>query len=170
MILNYDDALAAIGDGETNWETLTRNVGRNDLPAILAEVSWAMTDDELAVAIREAWVGAENPEDCLDRDEWLSMFDRIGYRDNVDRVPPPKSIVLYRGGIDPYRMAWTADRDLAEWFRDRYPNGKLWTVSASGADLLARYHGVRVGLPGQLRQQPRETEYVVDPRGVTPAQ
>ncbi len=163
MILNYDDALASIATGETDWETLTARVGRNDLPAILAEVAWAMDDDQLAAAIRDAWVSAENPENCLDRDEWLSMFDQIGYRHNLKRAVPPPEVVLYRGGGIPDRMAWTADRELAEWFRDRYPGGRLWTATVRGDALMAYYDDVRTGMPDEPRRQPRETEYVVDP-------
>ena len=65
-------------------------------------------------------------------------------------------------------MAWTADRALAEWFRDRYPGGKLWTTTVSGADLLASYDGIREGLPGEPRQQPRESEFIVDPTELLP--
>ncbi|MGV9794294.1 hypothetical protein [Gordonia sp. NPDC003422] len=164
MILNYDDALAAISAGETSWETLTRNVGRNDLPAILTEVAWSMTEDQLAVALREAWVGAERPEDYLDRDEWIGMFESVGYRHNLDRVRPPAEVVLYRGGIDPNRMAWTADRAQAEWFRDRYPGGRLWTATVRGGDLLAYYDGVRTG----DGTGSGETEYVVNPDDIAP--
>ncbi|MDV6310328.1 hypothetical protein R3Q15_00170 [Gordonia amicalis] len=158
MILTYDDALAAISEGETDWTTLTQRVGRNHLPAILSEVAWSMTTTELAAALRDAWVSAEHPENYLGREEWIEMFEWVGYRHNLDRVVPPAEVVLYRGGLSANRMAWTADRSLAEWFRARC-NGKLWTATASGGDLLAYYDGVRTGDGTGLG----ETEFVVNP-------
>lgn len=163
MILNYDDALNAISEGETDWETLTRRVGRNDLPAILVEVARDLTDDQLAAALRDAWVMPEIPEDCLARADWLDLFTEVGYRHNLDRAEPPAEITLWRGGIDPNRMAWTADRQLAEWFRDR-AHGKLWTANVPASHLLARYDGVRTG----GGSGPGETEYVVNPAGLKP--
>lgn len=161
MILTYDDALVAISEGETGWETLTQRVGRNHLPAILSEVAWSMTTVELAVALRDAWVSAEHPEDCLGREEWIEMFEAVGYRHNLERVAPPAEVVLYRGGLSSDRMAWTADRSLAEWFRDRC-NGRLWTATAHSGDLLAYYDGVRTG----DGTGPGETEFVVNPAGL----
>lgn len=161
MILTYDDALAAISEGETDWETLTQRVGRNDLPAILSEVAWSMTTTDLAAALRDAWVSAEHPEDYLDREEWIDMFEWVGYRHNLERVTPPAEIILYRGGLKADRMAWTADRSLAEWFRDRC-DGNLWTATAHSGDLLAYYDGVRTGDRTGLG----ETEFVVNPAGL----
>ncbi len=162
FLLTYEDALAAITAGETDWNTLTQRVGRNDLPGILIEIAWSMTDDDLAEAMRETWVSAESPENALGRDEWIDLFDEVGYRHNSIRAEPPSEIVLWRGGITPDRMAWTADRALAEWFRDRYPNGKLWTVTAPASSLLAFYDGVRTGDgSGQ-----GESEYVINPEGL----
>ncbi|SKV73807.1 Uncharacterised protein [Mycobacteroides abscessus subsp. massiliense] len=56
-------------------------------------------------------------------------------------------------------MAWTADRQLAEWFRDRYPGGRLWKATVPGHHLLAVYDGIRDGGGG-------ESEYVVNPDGL----
>lgn len=163
MILNYDDAYEAITRGETDWETLTCRVGRNDLPAILSEVAWSMTDDELASALRDSWVMAESPENCLDRETWIDLFEPIGYRHNTEPATPPSEVVLYRGGMHVGRMSWTADRELAEWFRDRYPGGQLWTATVGADALLAFYDGVRDGGGGA-----GETEYVIDPGLITP--
>ena len=90
MILNYDDAYEAITRGETDWETLTCRVGRNDLPAILSEVAWSMTDDELASALRDSWVMAESPENCLDRETGRRCrgLRVVSVADRLEQVDP----------------------------------------------------------------------------------
>ncbi len=161
MILTYDDAIEAISDGVTDWETLTDFVGRNDLPSILAEVWVDLPIEKLAEAVRMSWVMAEFPEGCLDRWQWLEMFGELGYRHNTERVEPPAEVDLWRGGVDPDRMAWTASRATAEWFRDRWTDGKLWTATVQGSRLLAYYDGVRNDESGR-----GESEYVIDPTGL----
>lgn len=158
LIPTLDAALDAIRDGETDWEILTKNLGRNDWPEVLTEVTWAMPDGVLAEAVMQVWVSAEFPENLLDRELWLDMFDEIGYRHNTDRLRPPSEVQLWRGGAMSDRMAWTADRDLAEWFCRRFPGGKLWTATARGDQLLAYYDAVRTG----------ESEYIVNPLDLHP--
>jgi hypothetical protein len=61
------------------------------------------------------------------------------------------------GGVRKTRMAWTADRDRAEWFQHRYEHtdkpGKLWTITVDPDRLLAHYHERHRG----------EDEHVIDP-------
>jgi hypothetical protein len=61
------------------------------------------------------------------------------------------------GGVRKTRMAWTADRDRAEWFQHRYEHtdkpGKLWTITVGPDRLLAHYHERHRG----------EDEHVIDP-------
>jgi hypothetical protein len=71
-----------------------------------------------------------------------------------------------RGGVRRTRMAWTADRERAEWFQHRsgfegMPGGKrrkLWTVAVGRDRLLAHYHEKHRG----------EDEYIIDPTGARP--
>ncbi len=60
-------------------------------------------------------------------------------------------------------MAWTSNRFIAEWFRDRWPDGKLWTVTVQHDRLLAHVNNVRLDESGQS-----EDEYVIDPDGMQP--
>lgn len=166
MILTYNEMLEAISDGEDDWRTLTCRLPRNSLPMALSTVLAEfgpdhLSDDQLAEAAMTAWVMCEYPENALPRDEWLGIFGMLGYRHNTAPVEPPAEVVLWRGGIDPDRMSWTADRDLAEWFRNRYDGGQLWTATVPAASLLAYYDRVRVGGVG-----PGESEYVINPAGV----
>jgi len=61
------------------------------------------------------------------------------------------------GGVRKTRMAWTADRDRAEWFQHRYQHtdkpGKVWTITVGPDRLLAHYHERHRG----------EDEHVIDP-------
>lgn len=168
LILTFDDAYDSyVRHGVTGWDTLTRRVGRNDLPAILELVAHELTNDELAVAVSTAWVMAEYPEEFIGRDPWLEWFGDLGYMVNGKRVglsERPDTITLYRGAIEPARMAWTSDQATAECFRDRPQNqgsGRLWTAEVPGDHLLAHFNNVRLDESGQS-----ENEYVINPVGL----
>ncbi len=105
----------------------------------------------------------EFPEQAVDRQQWLEWFAWTGYIVNGVLAERPESVTLYRGGISADRMAWTSNRQVAEWFRDRWPDGRLWTVEASGDALLAHCNNVRLDESGQ-----GEDEYVIDPTGLCP--
>ncbi len=159
MILTFDQALGAISDGETDWPTLTHRLPRNDLPEVLAEVCWAMDEAELAAALTQAWTLCEYPEQAVHREQWIDWFDRTGYIVDGVRTHRPDQVVLYRGGSNWDRMAWSADRAIAELFRDRFcdihGDGRLWTATVPGHALLAHIHVEGRG----------EDEYVINPAG-----
>ena len=67
-------------DGETDWESLTYMMGRDELPDLLPFVWKRLPQDQLIVAVGDAWVGAEVPERRLPRRDWLPMFRAAGYR------------------------------------------------------------------------------------------
>jgi hypothetical protein len=121
-----------------------------------------LPNDQLILALSDAWTGADAPESWVRRTTWLQMFRAAGY--HVDEAPakPPDGIQLWRGGTRKTRMAWTADRERAEWFQHRYEQapsakpGKLWTVTVGPESLLAHYHAAARN----------EDEYVIDPAGV----
>jgi hypothetical protein len=93
----------------------------------------------------------------------LEWFREVGYIVNGDIAAPPGKVTLYRGGVDANRMAWTPSRPLAEWFRDRWPGGRVWTVTVGGEALLAHFSHVRDGGDG-------EVEFVIDPSDIQPEQ
>ena len=104
---------------------------------------------------------AEFPQRMLHRREWLPMFRAAGYHVDDDSVPPPTRVTLWRGGVRKTRMAWTADRERAEWFQHRFNHikpGKLWTITVGPDRLLAHYD----------EKHRAEDEYVIDPTGLRP--
>ena len=166
LILTYEDAVNAIYDDDVeDWDTLTRNLPRNHLPAVLAELAFACglihEHQQLALALTDAWVMCEFPEQALSREQWMECFCAVGYIVNGNAAEPPEQVTLYRGGISPDRMAWTSNRYVAEWFRDRWPNGKLWTASVQADRLLAHFNKERLDESGRS-----ENEYVIDPSGL----
>ena len=161
LILTFDDALEAIADGEEDWDVLTRRLPRNSLPAVLREVAPLLSDADLARALTDAWVMCEFPEQAVERSMWFEWFRQVGYIVNGQPAQPPEVITLYRGAVDPNRMAWTSNRFVAEWFRDRWSNAKLWTATAQADRLLAHVNNVRLDESGQS-----EAEYVIDPDGL----
>ena len=156
LILTYDDALAAIDAGIWDWDELTRNLPRNSLPAVLAELTASSLllhePRQLARALTDAWVMCEFPEQAVSRTQWLEWFRQVGTQ-----------VTLYRGGTGADRMAWTSSRFVAEWFRDRWSSGRLWTATVDARHLLLHANNVRLDESGRS-----EDEYVIDPAGLRP--
>ena len=170
LILTYEQALIAIDEGIWDWDELTRNLPRNTLPAVLEELeasSLMFFDDgysaELAHALTVAWVMAEFPEQYVSRKTWIRWFRQVGYIVNGDAADPPEQVTLFRGGVHFDRMAWTSGRFVAEWFRDRWPNGKLWAATVPADRLLAHVNNLRLEESGRS-----EDEYIIDPTGLRP--
>jgi hypothetical protein len=132
-IATYEDALDAIQRGIWDWRTLTRRLPGNDLPAVLSQLEVKSPlfqhADQLAVALTKAWEMCDFPEQALGREKWLRWFRIVGYIVNGEPAEPPEQVTLYRGGVVAERMAWTGSRLVAEWYRNRGPNGRLWTAS-----------------------------------------
>lgn len=149
-------------EGEADWESLSYMMGRNELPDLLQFIWTRLPQGQLIKAVSDAWSGCEFPEVRLPRREWLPMFRAAGYHDDDESAHPPDAMTLFRGGVRKTRMAWTADREQAEWFQHRYDYidkpGKLWTVTVRADRLLAHYD----------EKHRREDEYVIDPTGIRP--
>jgi hypothetical protein len=155
------DAARLFGDGERDWTTLRAPMGSHELPSLLSLVWEGLPHDQLITAVGDAWVMCDAPEKGMPRRAWLPMFRQAGYHDDDQPVTPPDRITLWRGGVRRTGMAWTADRDRAEWFQRRYDQlspGHLWTIEADSSRLLAHYH----------QKHRSEDEYVVDTRGLRP--
>jgi hypothetical protein len=157
-------ALKRAREGVNHWQSLCDKMGRNELPDLLAHVWTQLPRNQLIKAVGDTWTSCEVPEQRFPRREWLPIFRAAGYHNEEEPASPPASITLWRGGIKKTRMAWTADRERAEWFQHRYEHigkpGKLWTITLGPDRLLARYH----------EKQRHENEYVIDPTGIRPKQ
>lgn len=108
------------------------------------------TNDGIKDLVSDAWNLPEFPEGNYGTAIWHSMFDMSGpiHCDNegiraleVTEVP-----TLYRGAIQSRRrgMAWTSDRDKAEWFAKRlqigHVGGHVWRLDKVPVDrVFARF-------------------------------
>jgi hypothetical protein len=114
----------------------------------------------LAAAVAEAWTRCEFPEQAVEREHWIEWFESAGFAVDGVHTHPPDRVVLYRGGGNWDRMAWSADRAVTEWFRDRFRDlhgdSRLWTATVPGMALLAHIHSAGRG----------ENESVINPAGI----
>lgn len=154
-------ALERLGEGETDWESLSYMMGGEERPALLSYVWERLPPDQLINAVGDAWTHCDTPEGHFPRRDWLPIFRAAGYHEDGASAAPPDRITLWRGGIRRTGMAWTADRERAEWFQHRWAAiqpGKLWTVTVGPERLLAHYH----------QEHRSEDEYVIDSSGIRP--
>lgn len=156
MIYTLPQALDAINDGETDWETLTGKVGRDPLPYIFGEVAHTLSGDLFIEALLQSWTGPDAPEACLPQEDWIQFFRRAGFtRDGTPADRPTKPVLLVRGGRSPDRMSWTATPSVAESFAKR-SGGRLWATEAPPEAILAIINHQREG----------EDEHILDPKMV----
>jgi len=168
------DAIIERSDDARTWDELLRLTkilpGRNELPALLFDLwgeGWfADNPDALAPAIEDAWSSSELPLNAADADEWLELFEETGFINNTvsdETARPREAMTLYRGATPETaaRMSWTDRLETAQWFADRFGGvlgRKMWTARVEPSRLLAHF---------QDDDDPREWEWVVDPRGLT---
>jgi hypothetical protein len=77
----------------------------------------------VAATIGSVWSGAEWPQHYLPRKYWLELFEVAGYTEDGEPADrPAEPVRLWRGSEHRYRrrFSWTADRDRAEWFANRW--------------------------------------------------
>jgi hypothetical protein len=139
--------------------------GRNRAPERLWDlyIAGRVPRSLLPGAVSEAWSAAEFPEFALSRNAWFCLFFRAGYtHDGNPADRPEKPVTLYRGCSQYYtrRMAWTSDRDRAEWFAGYRNHGghprAVYQATVEPGRLLA-FIGADAGRD--------ENEYVLDPTG-----
>jgi hypothetical protein len=136
-------------------ETALSRVGRVNGPALLFDLyySGCLTADMLPALVVGVWSAAEWPSGNLPRSTWINWFRKAAY------PPPSGPLVIYRGAIPQHArgMAWTTDRQRAEWFANRWAGAHVYTVTAEPAAVLADVDAIE-GDGGR-----RECEIVVDP-------
>ncbi len=140
-------------------EIVIGRIGRVDRPAMLFDLWDGQVIDKatLTALVPGVWSGAEWPSATLSRRVWIELFRAGAY------PTPSKPTDLYRGAIPSHArgMAWTRDRDKAEWFAARWTlltdkAAHVYTVAAPPAAFLADIDLIEGG--GR-----REGEIVVDP-------
>ncbi|MGO1385750.1 MAG: hypothetical protein ACTHU1_13320 [Arachnia sp.] len=158
-------------------ETAAGRIDRNYYPVLVWNLfTHAVVTDRntLAHVVPLAWQMAEFPMVQLDLDEWEELFHEAGF--TIDGKPgrrPATVPLLYRGAAPEHRggWSWTADRTMAEWFRDRYDHDgtrQLYTLTPPVSSVLAIFTGDgEFGRTG-LHNEGGESEWVVDTRGLEP--
>jgi hypothetical protein len=140
--------------------------GRNSAPAVL----WAAWEGEtisfdvLAATVGSVWSLAEFPDQCLEREQWLELFQSASFTVDGQRAPRPKEpLTLWRGSVAERRSdwSWTVDRKVAKRYAGGTmfgrPNGEVWQVTAPPEALLA----ANLGPDGR-----KESEYIVNTDGL----
>ena len=100
------------------FESAWAIAGRNHAPAMLFDWFYGgrlLREDMCAVVIA-VWTSAEFPQDVLTVDQWCRFFAMADY------PKPSGPLTLYRGATKGRArgMAWTSDRNKAQWFADRF--------------------------------------------------
>lgn len=110
-----------------------------------------MSREDFAYYLKHSWLDEEDPnqDPTVDREEVLRYFRQadkhylmnpsdLAYYQNL-----PSTLTIYRG-VSPHRakygLSWTADQDMAMWFKKRYENssqGQLLTAVISKKHVLA---------------------------------
>lgn len=129
-----------------------------------------MPKDALADLLSTAWTMPEWPVggDPYTAELWVRAFRAVGFvtTDDDHPAPPAEPITLWRGAVPAHKrgLSWTADRQRAEWFRDRFPpsedggpfkQARLYEVKVNPNRILARF------------TERGEDEWVIDPRRLT---
>lgn len=156
-IFTLPQALAAIKEGENDWEALTDRVGRDYLPEIFEAVQHRLTGSAYIAALIDSWTGPDSPEAKLPLEHWVEYFRQAGFtHDGEVAQLPSEPVFLFRGSRFHFGMSWTATPSVAESFAKRN-GGSVWTAQVPPQALLAYINHSREG----------EDEYVIDPSFVT---
>lgn len=156
--------------------TASVRLGRNSFPALVADL-WAngalRIDEDFSHLVAAAWEMAEFPLRQLDEYTWRDLFSDAGFTIDGKHAPTLSQQdvpTLYRGAAPDSRAgwSWTPDRDLAEWFRDRFDYDKtrrLYVLAPPAAAVLAVF--TSDGSEGEFRG---ESEWVIDTAGLDPVE
>jgi hypothetical protein len=147
------------------FTTICCRHGRNAGPHLLLDYYFGDLIDDVVLSqvIGSVWSSAEFPGSWLTRVDWIDLFRHAGYTEDGERTAPPSEITLYRG-CPPSRtrgMSWTSDREVAQWFAERFRdrserrNSAVYTTTVGGAQVLAKISGRN------------EFEYVIDTTSIS---
>ncbi|WP_431959899.1 hypothetical protein [Mycobacterium sp. smrl_JER01] len=150
-------------DGTMDAETFSQaraSLGRNEGPALLYDLYPQSIDvADHPEVVTEVWCMAEFPASLLDPDDWVSLFEEVGYTEDGKPAPRPRNPVTVYRGCSPERrfgMSWTTDIERARWFAQRdlgQGAGQLYEATIPPGCLLAYIH----------ESHRLEAEFVVDP-------
>lgn len=150
-----------------DFGSLAWRAGRNCAPRNLlyAWMHRKISRETLTASIGEVWSMAEWPLEFLPRQWWLDLFTAAGYTHDGKAASRPDALVrVYRGSTHRLRRrwSWTADRERAQWFADRYailnPGATAVYVTDAPPSALLAYIGPEAGRG--------EDEYVVNTTGL----
>lgn len=96
--------------------------GRNHGPVLLLRLWEAgrLNVQALRAVICDAWNGAEFPCLTVPRRIWLEWFRSVGFVSDSGRSAPTEPLEVWRSQVGrTIGLAWTTDRERAEWFHKR---------------------------------------------------
>ena len=151
--------------GRGQVDALALRFGRNLYPALLFDWwhSGTLTVDDLRAVLPDAWCWPEWPQRALGVGEWVGLFRTAGFVSDTGRVAPTEPVTVHRGTTWGRRrgMAWTTDRQRAEWFADR------WTLWATGSGMVVTAT-IDPGAMLAFIDDRRGSEVVLDPGALPP--
>ncbi|MFC7402899.1 hypothetical protein [Citricoccus sp. GCM10030269] len=151
----------------------TAIIGRLGAPTFIAELDEqvGLPTHVLRSLLGELWNRSWSPELALERDRWVTLFNRAGgyTLDGHDNTPPAGPVRLWRGSSLEYRdnMTWTDSRDLAASFA--FEVNPLYEDGRQGALWTAVVDPDRIWAGTSLLYPPTSelvTEYVTDTWGL----
>lgn len=124
-------------------------VHNRDLPMFAIQTATAncWTEEATRSLAVSAWVRPEWPN-LVGTDLWLELWTKVGFVCDADDPPAAcahqssEPFTLWRGAPTKYKrhLAWTGDRDRAEWFATRFGDrhqSRVWQVTVTADHVLA---------------------------------
>ncbi|MEU3835576.1 hypothetical protein [Streptomyces microflavus] len=154
---------------EDQFNAVMVRAHREAWPELLytAWVRHRISNDLMGRRVGEAFAFARQPDTLLAASKWLTLFKAAGFR--VDGVPaerPEGPRQVWRGSAPEHvrRMSWTPLREVAQ----AYARGEGTGAPGAGRVYTAFVEPSRVlAINDKVLLNPRETEWVIDARGLT---
>jgi hypothetical protein len=137
--------------------------GKNARPRLLFDwwSSGQLTVEDLRALMPDAWQMSEGPQEKLGVAAWVFLFRCAGFISDANHPQPREPLTIYRGATWGRRrgMAWTTDREKAEWFANRFSvlrEALVYEITVGPEVVLALFDGRN------------EAEVVVEPAKLPP--
>jgi hypothetical protein len=95
------------------------------------------TQTEIVYQDLQLWIDTFK---SIKNNKLLMDYDELNYFNNL-----PKKIIIYRGGVSKRGISWTLDKDIAEWFANRFKainkGGQLFEKKVFKNDCIAYFNG-----------------------------